>query len=299
MYNHKKYKERGIVMGLRTDLAIESSADFSEEGKVPGITKNVRKKAFEITEIIIESDEAGKPVNKPKGRYVTLEADRLSHLSDKYRKMTEELSDELKSFIKGRTNVLVAGLGNEDITPDALGPRIASGVMATRHIRSEGIDDEFLNGLNSVSVLRTGVLGNTGIETAEIIKAVTDRISPSLLIVIDALACSSLSRLGTTVQISDAGISPGSGVENKRKEISERTLGIPVIAVGVPTIVDVHTVVENVTGREADENMPNMMVTPKNIDSIIEHASRLVATSINMALQPSLGFDDAAEIAAG
>ena len=168
--------------------------------------------------------------------------------------------------------------------------------MATRHIKSEQVDDVFLNSLNDVSVLLTGVLGTTGIETAEMLKSVADRIKPELVIVIDALASSSFSRLGTSVQICDAGISPGSGVENRRKEISQRTLGIPVVAIGVPTIIDVHTVIESVTGDKPDENMPNMMVTPKNIDSLINHVSGLISTGLNMALQPSLDFEDAAEI---
>lgn len=288
-------------MSVRTDLALEAAGEgnTSEEHMSEGIIRRKRGKVFEITEIIIENDNSGKSINKGRGRYVTLEADRLSHLSDNYREMVYELRDELRSFLAGRKKVLVAGLGNDDITPDSLGPRTASGVMATRHIRGEAVEDDFLKELRDVSVLLTGVLGTTGIETAEIVRAVAERIKPDVVIVIDALACSSLSRLGTVVQISNAGISPGSGVENKRTEISERTLGIPVIALGVPTIVDVHTVIESVTGKQADENMPNMMVTPKNIDSLISHASRLIATGINMALQPTLDFDDAAEIAAG
>ena len=210
--------------------------------------------------------------------------------------MVYELCEELKKFIGNKRSVLVAGLGNDDITPDALGPRTAARVMATRHIKSEQVDDVFLNSLNDVSVLLTGVLGTTGIETAEMLKSVADRIKPELVIVIDALASSSFSRLGTSVQICDAGISPGSGVENRRKEISQRTLGIPVVAIGVPTIIDVHTVIESVTGDKPDENMPNMMVTPKNIDSLINHVSGLISTGLNMALQPSLDFEDAAEI---
>ena len=143
----------------------------------------------------------------------------------------------------------------------------------------------------------SGVLGTTGIESAEIVKAITEKIKPDIIIVIDALACSELSRLGKTIQISDAGISPGSGVENKRKELSQRTLGVPVIAIGVPTIIDMHTIVEELTGKRANNNMPNMMVTPKDIDQLVSHASRLISTGLNLALQPALDFDDAAELA--
>lgn len=289
------------VMSLRTDLAVETAAmNTAFSDKLPeGITRIRRGSAFSITEINVENDECGSRIGKRKGRYITLEAPRLSHISDRYRDMVYELCTEIRSFVKDRKKILVAGLGNDDITPDALGPCTASGVMATRHLREQEPDDEFLQGMRDVSVLLTGVMGTTGIETAEIIRAVLEKTNPELIIVIDALACSSPERLGTTVQISNTGISPGSGVENKRTEISERTLGIPVIAVGVPTIIDIHTVIESVTGVQTDENLPNMMVTPKNIDILIRHASRLIATGINMALQPSLDFDTAAEIAAG
>lgn len=285
-----------IKMSSRTDLALEM---VDRESIADGITRTTRGNAFTITEILIDSDKCGETIGKGKGRYVTLEGDRLSHLSDNYRDMVYELAEELRGFIRGRENIMVVGLGNDDITPDALGPYSAAGVMATRHLRREMPDDEFLSGLREVSVLLSGVLGTTGIESAEIVKAVADSTKPDMIIVIDALACSELSRLGKTIQISDAGIAPGSGVENKRKELSERTLGIPVIAIGVPTIVDVHTVIENITGKEPDRDMPNMMVTPKNIDSLITHASRLIATGLNLALQPSLDFEDAAEMAAG
>ena len=288
-------------MSMRTDLAVETagSLTFDAEGKYEGIRKIERGSAFDITEIIVEDDESGRKIGKKKGRYLTLEAPRLSHISDRYRDMVSELCEELRSFVGNREKILVAGLGNDDITPDALGPCTASGVMATRHIRGQNTGDSFLDSLKDVSVLLTGVMGTTGIETAEIVKAVYEKTSPDLIIIIDALVCSSPEILGTTIQICDTGISPGSGVENKRMEISEQTLGVPVIAIGVPTIIDIHTIIENITGNEADAGIPDMMVTPKNIDTIISHASRLIATSINLALQPSLDFEDAAEIACG
>ncbi len=283
-------------MSIRTDLALEMTDTAESAG---GIKRTIRGEAFKITEILLENDECGKSIGKQKGRYITLETQALSTLNDKYKEMVQEFAEELHTFIDGKNSVLVVGLGNDDITPDALGPCTASRVMATRHLKKEMPDDEFMCGLRDVSVLVSGVLGTTGIESAEIVKAVVERTNPDMLIVIDALACSDLSRLGNTIQISDAGIAPGSGVENKRKELSQNTLGIPVIAIGVPTIVDVHTVVESITGDEPDANMPNMMVTPKNIDSLINHASRLMATGMNLALQPSLDFDEAAEMAAG
>lgn len=282
-------------MAFRTDLALE----LADREKIQeGITRTIRGKAFKITEIVIEDDKYGKNIGKGKGRYITLEGESLSALSDNYREMTEEFAQEVKKILgDSEGQVLIVGLGNDDITPDALGPLSASGVMATRHLKTELAEDEFLSSLRGVSVLLSGVLGTTGIESAEIVKAITEKIKPDIIIVIDALACSELSRLGKTIQISDAGISPGSGVENKRKELSQRTLGVPVIAIGVPTIIDMHTIVEELTGKRANNNMPNMMVTPKDIDQLVSHASRLISTGLNLALQPVLDFDDAAELA--
>ena len=282
-------------MAFRTDLALE----LADREKIQeGITRTIRGKAFKITEIVIEDDKYGKNIGKGKGRYITLEGESLSALSDNYREMTEEFAQEVKKILgDSEGQVLIVGLGNDDITPDALGPLSASGVMATRHLKTELAEDEFLSNLRGVSVLLSGVLGTTGIESAEIVKAITEKIKPDIIIVIDALACSELSRLGKTIQISDAGISPGSGVENKRKELSQRTLGVPVIAIGVPTIIDMHTIVEELTGKRVNNNMPNMMVTPKDIDQLVSHASRLISTGLNLALQPALDFDDAAELA--
>ena len=143
-----------------------------------------------------------------------------------------------------------------------------------------------------MSVFAGGVLGQTGIETAEIVKAVCREIKPSVIIVVDALACSDISRLGTTIQISDTGISPGSGVSNTRKELSYKVFGVPVIAVGVPTVVDMHTIVQSLTGSEPDRSLPNMMVTPRDVDRLTERAAQLISFGINLALQPKLTFED-------
>lgn len=206
--------------------------------------------------------------------------------------MACELSEELSQLVP-KGPALVIGLGNNDITPDALGPQAASRVLATRHLREElGSEDEFLSGLRQVSVMASGVLGQTGIETAEIIEGLLEKLKPSCVIAVDALACSDISRLGTTIQLSDSGISPGSGVANKRKELSEATLGIPVIAAGVPTVVDMYTIVEGMTGRRAVTEVPNMMVTPRDVDRLIERSSALISMGINLALHPELSFED-------
>lgn len=276
-------------MSIRTDLAAEAA--FSAlQNRAEGIKQQVRQgRTSKITEITIETDEAGKTIGKGKGRYITIEA------ADPYAEFTEQsddIADELKKLCGCDNNVLIIGLGNSGITPDALGPKAVSGIIATRHLRDELPKGHFLSGLHSVSALATGVLGQTGIEVAEITKAVCDRTSPECVIVIDALACADSSRLGTTVQLTDTGISPGSGVQNSRKELSQRTLGVPVVALGVPTVIDMHTIYENMSGRSPEKNLPNMMVTPRDIDRIIDRTAKLIAHALNRAFQPDLSHED-------
>lgn len=276
-------------MNIRTDLALESvdAAKISE-----GITRTIRGSAFKITEIAIAEDKHGEKIGKKKGRYITLEGSPLGRFSDSFHEMATELSAELTKLLPDGP-ALVIGLGNNDITPDALGPLAASKVLATRHLREElGDEDEFLSSLRQVSVMASGVLGQTGIETAEIIEGLIEKLKPSCIIAVDALACSDISRLGTTIQLSDSGISPGSGVANKRREISQSSIGIPVIAAGVPTVVDMYTIVEGMTGRRAATEIPNMMVTPRDVDRLIERSSALISMGINLALHPDLSFED-------
>lgn len=278
-------------MKYRTDLAVEGVA-YASDSK--GITQKKRGRAFKTTEIVIANDEHKKTIGKGKGRYITLESENLGKFNDSYKEMALELADELKELIPDG-EALVVGLGNKDITPDALGSQTAAKVLATRHLRDElsAEEDAFLTSLRRVSVFAGGVLGQTGIETAEIVKAISREIAPSVIIVVDALACSEISRLGTTIQISDSGISPGSGVANTRKELSKQVFGVPVIAVGVPTVVDMYTIAESLTGDKPQESgMPNMMVTPRDIDRLTERAAQLIAFGINLALQPDMTFED-------
>lgn len=277
----------------RTDLAVEQAETLPPRS---GIRMRHRGEAFRTTEIEIESDADGAAIGRGKGRYLTLESADLHRTTPQLRAQVTELADELRSFVPPGA-VLVAGLGNADITPDALGPATAGCVLATRHLRQElrsnEPDTDFLRQLRPVSVLSNGVLGQSGIETAELIAALRQTVQPACVIAVDALACSDLSRLGTTVQISDAGIQPGSGVRNSRAELSRRTLGIPVIALGVPTVVDLHTAVTEAAGQAADlSRLPNMMVTPRNIDQLLHHAARLLGTALNLALHPQLSFED-------
>lgn len=286
----KQFAQWEEIMQIRTDLAVET---FPDSGISDSVHISRRGKAFGITDIIIDDDSCLDTLGKGKGRYITLESDRLSRYTDDYEKMAQELAAEIESFIP-EGDILVAGLGNNDITPDALGPQAAAKVLATRHLRDELDNDEeqFLTSLRRVSSFAGGVLGQTGIESAEMIRAICRELKPAAVIAVDALACSDVSRLGTTIQISDSGISPGSGVANTRRELSQRVLGVPVIAVGVPTVVDMHTIVRSFTDAEIGEELPNMMVTPRDIDRLTERASQLIAFGINLALQPTMSFED-------
>lgn len=181
--------------------------------------------------------------------------------------------------------ILAAGLGNTEITPDALGPAVARGIFATRHIPKELTKAAGLDLLRQVSVITPGVLGQTGIEAGELIKAAAEKIKPAAVIVIDALAAQSGDRLFKTVQLCDTGISPGSGVKNNRGEISEKTVGVPVIAIGVPTVIDADTLSERLTGI-SPEKKSKMFVTPKDVDMLTQRLAKLLAEAINMFLQP-------------
>ena len=270
-------------MYKRTDMADECISEYQEYDNVH---RNKRGKIFDITEIIIDDDSFFESMGKHKGKYITLECKNLGDFSGDDNEMICELVDEFKNIIPDG-DILVCGLGNRDITPDAIGPFTASKILATRHLKDElAHQDNFLKSLRRVSVFAGGVLGQTGIETAEIISALCSQIKPSAVIAADALACSDINRLGNSIQITDTGISPGSGVENSRKEISSYSLGIPVIAVGVPTVVDLRNITENM-GENCD-----MVVTPRNIDRLAERSAQLISFALNSALQPMLTLDE-------
>ena len=277
----------------RTDLAVEM---FDPDGdKLPkGIKRKIRKSSVcEITEIIVTDDMAGLRIGKSKGRYITIETDRLSAHPEDFAEQSGNIADEIAALIPDKGHILVAGLGNESITPDALGPKVAQRIIATRHIAGENAGSELAElDLNMVSVLSAGVMGQTGIESSELVRAICEKIKPTCVVAVDALACSDISRLGTTIQLTDSGISPGSGVRNRRKELSRETLGIPVVAVGVPTVVDMHSIVHSITGSPPDKHLPNMMVTPRDIDKMIDRTAHLLAFALNRAAQPSLSDED-------
>ena len=277
-------------MDFRTDLALES---ISSDELSESIHISTRGQAFSITEIVIDDDSCLSTIGKGRGRYITLEGSSLSRFSDDYSLMAQELAQELSRLIPDG-DALVVGLGNNDITPDAIGPQTAAKVLATRHLsyETESDEEQFFTTLRSVSTFSFGVMGQTGIESAEIVRAVASEIRPACIIAVDALACGDISRLGTTIQITDTGISPGSGVSNQRRELSQKLYGVPVIAVGIPTVVDMHTIVRSLTGKKINKELPNIRVTPRDIDRLTERASQLLAYGINLALQPTLSFED-------
>lgn len=269
----------------RTDLALERAETIRTEAPLPeGIAVSTKKTScFEITDVSVTSDGAAKKIEKPKGRYITLETgSRLDMRPQNFEQSASDLADELRSLMKARGSVLVVGLGNEAITPDSLGPRVISHIFSTRHIKTNA-PSLYSSDLGEVCAFAPGVMGQTGIEAGELIKSVCEAVKPSLVVAVDALACSELSHLGKTVQLTDSGISPGSGVLNSRKELSKATLGVPCIAVGVPTIADL--------GAERQGGEP-LMVTPRSVDKLISCSAQLISSALNLALHPGLDLEE-------
>lgn len=284
----------------RTDLALECRDEV--ECDCPGTRCEQRQSGkVKITQIEIINDDGARAMGKPVGNYITLEVPPFSADAELFDGRVDVMARELAALIPEHGGVLVVGLGNHQITPDALGPKTLETVLATRHLSGELLKSVGMPQLRSVCAVAPGVLGQTGMETGEIVEGLVERLRPAAVIAIDALASRSLSRLGCTVQISDAGIEPGAGVGNMRKEISRATLGVPVIAVGVPTVVDALTLAadllhdgrrdEAVCNEIEPRGMP-MMVTPREIDLLIQRAAKLLALGINRALQPSLSPED-------
>ena len=272
-------------MSMRTDLAYESEQRVSAGGGAEGISKSERRyesAGFEVTEITVETEAGAELVGKPVGRYVTVRCaeGRLSDGCETAEERAECIAKELTGLIGHPERVLIAGLGNTQITPDSLGPRAAGGILATRHIKLLAKDLD-TSELADVSVISAGVMAQTGVESQAVVKAICREVEPELVIVIDALACSELSHLGSTIQICDTGISPGSGVENARSELSEKTLGVKTIAIGIPTVTDL-------SSSECEGEAGRMMVTPKDIDSLIGRSSGLLSLAVNRALHPTL-----------
>ncbi len=308
----------------RTDLTLEAQEMLvkGEPNKkdFDGIETQAKKEGkINITKVTITNDVGAQKIGKPIGNYITIElGDSELRSNEDYVHARSALVSELNSIMQNIQNktILIIGLGNWNVTPDALGPKVVSKLAITRHIL-EYFPDERDKGLNPVCALAPGVLGITGIETAEIIKGVTDRVKPDYIIAIDALASMKTERVNKTIQICDTGIAPGSGVGNKRKELSPATLGVPVFAIGVPTVVDAATmandtidaiidelirnnensqefysILKNIDPNEKYEMITkvfnpgedNMIVTPRGIDEAITVMSKLIADSLNLMI---------------
>jgi len=322
---------------IRTDLALEAHELFKqqamnevlkERGEPPGIdVENAGTEDIKITRVKVTSPTGEASIGKPMGNYITIEVPRLRENDQVLMETTcKELAKELTRLINidEKATVLIVGLGNWNVTPDALGPKVISSMMVTRHLL-EYVPEQVDNGVRPVCAVAPGVLGITGIETGEIIKGIVERVKPQLIIAIDALASRRMDRVSTTIQLADTGISPGSGVGNKRMEISKSTLGVPVIAIGVPTVVDAATMANDTIDMVMDSvieqaskgtefyNMlkgidrnekyeliqevlnpyiGNLIVTPKEIDDIIEKVSKVIANGLNIALHKGITLDD-------
>lgn len=283
-------------MNFRTDLTIERKEILNTS--IEGVSmKEFKNDECKTVLIDIKTESAAKRLGKGVGRYITLEMNAFSDEAAVSDGRLEALVDSIRSLLPDSDGtVLVAGVGNLNMTADALGPKTASMIFATRHIGDElrkqaGLEDS----LRPVAAVSTGVLGQTGIESGEYIKSICEAVKPCCVITVDALATGSVSRLGNTVQMSDTGIAPGSGIGNTRKRIDEDFLGVPVIAIGVPTVVDSLSLASELSGiplgkfdSENSEKCHQLVVTPKDIDLMVKNASYLIALAVNCALQPSL-----------
>lgn len=297
---------------IRTDLALETREIYQKaqniENEVPGVETKIddSDNDFLFTEVNILSDEGASLLNKPIGNYITIES---KYMNDEVESIDKKIINKLASTIKDishivkKDSVLVVGLGNSDVTPDALGPKVVDNLSITRHLIEYA--PELVNeNTRAVSAIVPGVLGTTGIETSDIVKGIVEKTKPNLVIVVDALAAKDMNRISRTIQVSNTGITPGSGVKNNRFSLTRDSLGVPVIAVGVPTVVGVPTIVNEAieyvsekipdvkTPLENENYMQNIlenkdfdfMVTPNDIDDIISNISRLVSEGINTAL---------------
>ena len=292
-------------MAIRTDLAVEAA--LSEGKNTGGVrVQETDYQGMKLTRVEILTEEAAGRIGKPVGQYVTAENLRLTEDFRDVREHIEALAKEIREMLPESGTVLVIGLGNSAITADALGPKSIAHVLATRHIRGELAKSTGLDKLRSVAAVTTGVLGQTGLESSEIAAGLIGLLKPGAVIAIDALAARNLHRLGNTVQIGSTGIAPGSGVGNYRASLDEKTLGVPVIGIGVPTVVDAATLTydllsgigSSISPEEAESllSSEHMTVTPGDIDVLTDRAAKLVGMAVNCALQQNFDFDTLAAL---
>lgn len=286
-------------MQLRTDLAVEAREIAGEN--VSGVEfKSYKENNLSISRLKVKNQKAKLSLGKEIGTYITIELPSLTDNFSETDKRLITIGEEIRRLLPVNGLVLVVGLGNTEITPDSLGPKASSRVLATRHISGEIARTTGLDRLRPVAVIQSGVTGQTGIETGEYILSIVKRIKPTAVVAIDALASRRLERLGCTLQISDTGISPGAGVGNHRTKINQETIGVPVIAIGVPTVVDIQTLASDLLEDEYTKqtqklirpNNRDMIVIPREIDLLTERASRLIGFALNGALQNEFDLSD-------
>ncbi|SHJ45956.1 spore protease [Geosporobacter subterraneus DSM 17957] len=318
------------MLKIRTDLALEARELYQENNpqEIPGVEVEQKEEDFAlVTRVKVLDQQGSRIMGKAEGSYITIEASGLKKAdADLKDSISQLLAKELVHLLPQKKDLktLIVGLGNWDITPDALGPQVVSKVLVTRQYFETYNKTEDAT-MTSVSAISPGVMGTTGIETGEIIRGIVEKTKPDLIIAIDALASRRMERVHTTIQISTTGINPGSGVGNKRRSLNQETLGVPVLAIGVPTVVDAATlandtiglVVENLSKqatkgsdfykmlqRMSDEDKyglirevldpygANVIVTTKDIDIIIKDVSQIIANGINIALHPGIELKD-------
>ncbi len=282
---------------VRTDLALEARESIEEtDGEIRGVSVEEsydETNEIRVTKVVIETKNGAKAMGKPMGTYVTLEAPRMIDQDENYhQEISSALAMELKEIISEEDeekSVLIVGLGNRDVTADALGPNVADNLFITRHVVMEyGKAAYSKTRMHMVSSIVPGVMAKTGMETAEIIKGVVDQTRPDVVIVVDALAARSTKRLNRTIQITNTGIHPGSGVGNHRNALTEESLEVPVIAIGVPTVVDAATIINDAVPDKDNVNLSelhNMYVTSKDVDYQIQQISHIICDAINEALE--------------
>lgn len=321
------------MTNVRTDLALEAKEIYQEkhrkEKDIDGIEViNEIDNDIKVTTVKVKDENGARKIGKPKGNYVTIDIPEFTaydgETMDRVSQVVSEILGRMININVEKT-ALVVGLGNWKVTPDALGPKVTEGIMVTRHLKTvmpEIMDDS----VRPVCSIAPGVLGITGVETVEIIKGTVERVKPDVVICIDALAARRVERVNTTIQIGDTGISPGAGVGNNRKQINEENLGVKVIAIGVPTVVDAVTIANDTIDMVVDSLMKNsssgndfykmlgsldkneksslirevlsskslgeMIVTPKDIDLIINSLAKIISNGINMAVQPNMDMED-------
>ncbi len=312
-------------INFRTDLALERRDLYKRannlDKEIEGIKTEEEENGPRIrtSRVKVLDKNGAEAIGKPVGSYITIDIQKLKVATEEdIQESAEVLAKELRVLLGEHANpkdeILVVGLGNQYVTPDALGPKVINEIDVTRHILTY-MPQVLSSETRPVSAISPGVLGTTGIETLEILKGIVDNIHPKMLIVIDALASRSIERISSTIQLADTGITPGAGVGNTRKELSQSTLGIPVIALGIPTVVELATLISDGIDifidrlqekSESNEYLNklqqedkyeevkealkvgeyNMIVTPKEIDDLIENMKDIVARGINMATQP-------------